>query len=237
MCTVTFIAAKNGYRLGMNRDEKRTRVRGLPPAKRTIDGREVICPSEPRGGTWIAVNDAAVCFALINWYSVPKKVQANPASRGIVVNAVSGTLSESDADSALAALPLQRINPFRLIGVFPGQKEIIEWHWNLNQLGRATHRWKAQQWISSGFDEPEAQRVRSETFQRACRQKSFGSADWLRRLHRSHSPNCGPFSTCMHRTEAATVSYTEISIAGGHIQLSYACGAPCNPKQTKTTCV
>jgi hypothetical protein len=40
-------------------------------------------------------------------------------------------------------------------------------------------------------------------FQRAGRQHSADSLDWLRRLHRSHSPQAGPFSTCMHRSDAA----------------------------------
>jgi len=75
----------------------------------------------------------------------------------------------------------------------------------LKQLVRKNHRWKSKQWISSGFDEPTAQRARGKTFQRAGRQHSAESLDWLRRLHRSHSPYASPFSTCMHRADAATV--------------------------------
>ncbi len=69
MCTVSFIARKNGYALAMNRDERLTRVVGLPPPKKAINGLTIILPSEPGGGTWIAVNKSGVTFALINWYS------------------------------------------------------------------------------------------------------------------------------------------------------------------------
>ena len=59
--------------------------------------------------------------------------------------------------------------------------------------------WQSQQWISSGFDEPAAQRARGQTFQQSLEQKSLGSLSWLRQLHRSHGPGKGPLSTCMHR--------------------------------------
>jgi hypothetical protein len=209
MCTVTFIARQKGYCLGMNRDEKLTRPIGLPPKQNKVRGCTVISPSEPGGGTWIAVNGHGATLALINWYSITARVGGKAVSRGEVINPMSAASSADFADAALHGLPLNRINPFRLIGVFPVTGEIIEWRWNLKQLVRKNLPWKSQQWISSGFDEPTAQRVRGKSFQRAGRQHSAGSLDWLRRLHRSHSPQTGPFSTCMHRTDAGTVSYSE----------------------------
>jgi len=227
MCTVTFIARQKGYCLGMNRDEKLTRPTGLPPNKRNVNGRAVLCPSEPGGGTWIALDDGGTTFALINWYSITARVGRKALSRGEVVNSVSTASTPDFADAALARIPLNRINPFRLIGVFPVTGEIVEWRWNLKQLIRKNHRWKSQQWISSGFDEPAAQRVRGRTFQQARRQRSVGSLDWLRRLHRSHTPQSGPFSTCMHRANAATVSYTEVTVSSRQATMRYHAGAPC----------
>ncbi len=228
MCTVTFIARKNGYALGMNRDEQRSRVAGRPPSKKMIGGCAVLAPCEPGGGTWMALNDTGVTFALINWYAITARVKGETASRGQVVVATSAKRTPGLAAAALAQLPLQRINPFRLIGVFPGTKEIIEWRWNLKTLVRKNHRWQNQQWISSGFDEPAAQRVRSRTFRAALKQKSAGSPGWLRRLHRSHLPQTGPFSTCMHRADAATVSYTEATVSPNGAMMRYHAGPPCN---------
>jgi hypothetical protein len=228
MCTVTLIARRKGYCLGMNRDEKLTRPAGLPPKKKTVNGRAVISPSEPGGGTWIAVNDHGATLALINWYSITARVGSKAVSRGEVINSMSSAISADAAHAALAGLPLNRMNPFRVIGVYPATGEIIEWRWNLSQLVQKNHRWKTQQWISSGFDEPIAQRVRGKTFQRAGRQHSAGGLDWLRRLHRSHSPEAGPFATCMHRAEAATVSYTEVTVSSRQATLRYHAGAPCH---------
>jgi hypothetical protein len=227
MCTVTFIARRRGYALGMNRDEKLTRPTGLPPRKSVVHGRAVLCPSEPGGGTWIALNDSGASLALINWYSVAKKVQGDALSRGEVVKSVISTDSPDAADTLLCGLPLGSLNPFRLIGIFPAAGEVFEWCWDLNRLIRKKHAWKAQQWISSGFDEHKAQRVRGKSFQRALRECSVGRLDWLRRLHRSHSPQCGPFSTCMHRADAATISYTEIAVSDGQARMSYHASPPC----------
>jgi hypothetical protein len=167
-------------------------------------------------------------MALINWYSVTARVKRNPISRGEVVKSVKATDSAEAADAELRGLPLGHINPFRLIGIFPRTSKIFEWRWDLNRLVRKVRPWKTQQWASSGFDEPTAQRVRSRVFLSALREREVGSLDWLRQLHRSHSPQSGPFSTCMHRTDAATVSYTEIRVSDRRAKMSYHAGWPCN---------
>ena len=235
MCTVTFIARKNGYCLGMNRDEKLTRPIALPPRKATVDARTVLAPSEPGGGTWIALNVHGVTLTLINWYSITAQVGGRAVSRGKIINSISTVSSADFADAGLAVLPLDRICPFRLIGVFPMTGELVEWRWNLKQLDRKTHRWKTRQWISSGFNEAAAQRVRGGTFRLAQKQDSAGSLDWLRRLHRSHLPEVGPCSICMHRADAATVSYTEISVSSLDGTMRYHSGAPC--RDLESPCV
>ncbi len=227
MCTVTFIARQRGYRLGMNRDEKQTRPDGVPPKRMHVSDRIMLSPSEPGGGTWIALNNQGATHALINWYSIRLEVGGNAVSRGEVVKAVSVAGLPEFANTMLAGLSLNRINPFRLIGVYPMTGEIVEWRWNLKKLERKNLPWKTQQWISSGFAERTAQRLRGETFQKAQRQRSAGDLDWLRRLHRSHSPQTGPFSTCMHRVGASTVSYTEVTVSPSRAKMVYHAGPPC----------
>jgi hypothetical protein len=218
---------KHGYCLAMNRDEKLARPQGLPPKLKVVKNRRVICPSEPGGGTWIALNDFGVSLALINWYSVPTQIETSRITRGEVVRSTSPADNAKAVEQLLSDLPLHRINPFRLVGVFSACDQINEWRWDLRNLDRKVHPWRPQQWISSGFNEPAAQRERSQTFQRALKQTSVGSLDWLRRLHRSHAPATGPFSTCMHRTDAATVSYTEVLVLGCNATLRHCAGSPC----------
>ena len=219
---------RTGYCLAMNRDEKRARPEGLPPAQRIIGGQRVLYPSEPGGGTWIALNDSGVCLALINWYSVAGRVKRGSLSRGNVILSVGAASTGNFVDAGLKGLPLRRVNPFRLIVVFPASRKIIEWRWDSKRLVREAHRWRLQQWVSSGLDEPRAQQVRGRTFKEVQSQSSVGSLNWLRRLHRSHSPQAGAFSTCMHRQDAATVSYTEVSVLGKAVGMRYIHGAPCS---------
>jgi hypothetical protein len=227
MCTVSFIARKRGYLLAMNRDEKLTRPVALAPEVSRAGGHSVLCPSEPNGGTWIALNDAGVTFALINWHSVKTPVRRNPVSRGRVVQRVKTSDVPGAASSVLQRLPLKQMNPFRLIGVFPAQRKIIEWRWNLKKLTSRNRVWQMQQWVSSGFDEAKAQRLRRKLFRRALRQASAGTLAWLRRLHRSHGTVRGPFSICMHRDDAVTVSYTEVSVFSRRFTMCYRPGPPC----------
>ena len=81
MCTVSFIARQQGYALAMNRDEKLARVAGLPPKKSIVSGRAVLAPSEPGGGTWIALNDCGATLALINWYSITARVKGEAGGK------------------------------------------------------------------------------------------------------------------------------------------------------------
>lgn len=227
MCTVTLIARRHGYALGMNRDEQRTRIPARPPARQQCGNRTALFPAEPSGGTWIGVNDSGVTFALINWYSEPAHVPGQTLSRGQIPCIALATATPDETHAALTRFPLPCINPFRLIGVFPATRAIIEWRWNLRILTRHNHPWRTATWISSGHDETGAQSARGKIFRAALRQSSAGSVDWLRRLHRSHRPERGPYSHCMHRAEAATVSYTEVVVTSATATLRYAPGPLC----------
>jgi hypothetical protein len=128
----------------------------------------------------------------------------------------------------LTKLPMSKINPFRLIGVFPTSGQIFEWQWNLKELSTIAHPWNTAVWSSSGFEEPLAQVSRGKIFKAAFGQNSHPDSRWLRRLHSSHDPVRGPFSICMHRPDAATVSYTEIEVSEGYGKMLYHGDAPCS---------
>lgn len=227
MCTVTLIARRHGYVLGMNRDEQLTRVTADPAARHRFGARAALFPAEPNGGTWVGVNDSGVTLALINWYSVPARAPGKTISRGGVVKLALPSDSPAHVEAVLSGLPLHRMNPFRLIGVFPSHRTVVEWRWNLEARARLDLPWGSNTWISSGFDEAGARQTRGQIFRAAGRQKTFGDTDWLRRLHRSHLPERGPYAHCMHRADAATVSFTEVIMSRDVAIMSYTPGAPC----------
>ena len=227
MCSVTFWPRRRGFVLGMNRDEQRSRVAGQPPARFILGERTVVHPREPAGGTWISVNDHGVCFALVNWYAIPARAPLHTVSRGEVVLAVRACGTGAEAEDQVAALPLPRMNPFRLVGFFEAEQRVVEWRWDGRERAAIHHPWSARQWLSSGFDEPTAQRRRSAAYQRALSEPDTGSTEWLRRLHGSHEPDRGPFSTCMHRSDAATVSYTEVEVGEAEVVMRHCNGPLC----------
>jgi hypothetical protein len=227
MCTVSFLPLPEGYALLMNRDEQRTRAQGLPPTLEDREGRRILSPSEPGGGTWVAVNDAGTSWALINWYSIPKRPRSHPMSRGAVVRGVAASLGPAKTESLLESFPLDQMNPFRLIGIFPADRQVHEWRWNNDAMVAISHPWRVGHWISSGFDEPQAERVRGTTFRDHPVADGDNPLEWLRGMHRSHLPQSGPFSICMHRDDAVTVSHSEIRVTRSEATMTYQDGPPC----------
>lgn len=211
----------------MNRDEKRERFAALPPEVVQRDTHRVIFPREPTGGTWISVNDAGVCLALINWHQIQRKPKNDTLSRGLVVRELGWKSSADEIVTSAKELPLPNLRPFRLIVITPDQKRVTELRWNLQRLTRWDHGWQRQHWFSSGFDEPRAEVERAKTCGSANAEASSLTLKQLRKLHCSHAPKRGPFSICMHRADAATVSYTEVSVTEKSASMRYAGGPPC----------
>jgi len=224
MCTVSFVPTRNGFRLAMNRDEKRTRIHGLPPTILSLSGRRVILPREPNGGTWIAVNDAGVCLALINWHQIERQPRGEIVSRGVVIDSLAHCRSIAQVAHGLERLPLRQFRPFRLLAIDSGKQLLIECRWDVRRLEKRRHKWRTGHWFSSGFAERKAEHIRAQV---CLRHGSVHSASSLRKLHRSHSPRPGPFSICMHRKDAATVSYGEVVVTPRRATMRYADGPPC----------
>jgi hypothetical protein len=256
MCTISFLPKSRGFYLAMNRDEKRDRLTGLAPTVVKLEKHRAMFPREPTGGTWISANDAGVCLALINWHRIKREPDNGIRSRGEIISKLAGISTSGEISAAITNLPLRELRPFRLIAIAPTESRVIEWRWNLERLTSCDYEWQRQHWFSSGFDEHRAELERAKICaspvagggdpghrKRSRRCNSAGvnaagySLHWLRRLHRSHEPERGPFSICMHRATAATVSYTEVAVSNLSIVMRYKDGPPCSRKSTTTkTC-
>ena len=234
MCTVSFLPNTHGFYLAMNRDEKLDRLTALAPATVDVNGRRAVFPREPTGGTWISANDAGVCLALINWHRVERESRNDVVSRGEIVRALAAGASVDEIADGVAGLPLRKLRPFRLIAIAPLQKLVTELRWNLEWLTMRNHKWEPQHWFSSGFDERRAELERQRICDATRARKSTISLSWLRQLHRSHAPKRGPFSICMHRGDASTVSYTEVAVSGKRATMRYKAGPCCSNGATVT---
>ena len=230
MCTISFLPRAQGFYLAMNRDEKRDRLAGLRPAIVELENHRALFPREPTGGTWISANDSGLCLALINWHRIQRKPKKDTLSRGLVVRELAWKSSADEIATSLKKLPLRKLRPFRLIVIAPDQMRVTEWRWSLYGLTKRNHTWQRQHWFSSGFNEHRAELERA----RICASATLNSLKRLRQLHRSHAPKRGPFSICMHRADATTVSYTEVSVTKNSACMRYASGPPCIRRFTVT---
>ena len=228
MCTVSFLPKSQGFYLAMNRDEKLDRFTALPPTIVDLACRRAVFPRERSGSTWISANDAGICLALINWHRIKRDPKNDTISRGLVVRELAEKSSADEIAVALKKLPLSKVQPFRLIAVAPREMRLTEWRWNLKRLTRHNHAWRRRHWFSSGFDERRAEFERQRVCNAANVQQSGGSVKWLRWLHRSHAPKRGPFSICMHRPDASTVSYTEVAVSRRRATMRYKPGPCCS---------
>jgi hypothetical protein len=235
MCTVSFIPSSKGFVLVMNRDEQRTRTKGLAPDIHESGGLRALYPSEPSGGTWIGLNEAGLTIALINWYSKPQLTGAPAFSRGKIIPKLLTTGSASDAEPLLINLPLTQLDPFRIIMVSARTKSIDEFRSDARSLEKVSIPWKTHHWFSSGFDEPEIMRQRALTCSNEGNHSETDPLTRIRNLHRSHSPEKGPYSICMHREDACTVSCTELIVEDRIATMAYQEGSPCEEYPRITT--
>lgn len=235
MCTVSFLPFGRGFYLGMNRDELLARAEARPPTIVDFNRTKALYPSEETGGTWIGINEFAVCFALINWYAVPTRPASEGVSRGVIIPNLLRCRSMAEASERLARIPLHEIAPFRLIGIGCAERALSEFRWDGEALEEIWSAWERRHWFSSGYDEARANLERELICRQAWTEPDAGRLSWLRRLHASHKPARGPFSICMHRPEAATVSYTEIRVSRACARMRYVPHAPCKERASGAT--
>jgi hypothetical protein len=227
MCTITLVPRGSGYHFAMNRDERLSREAAHPPEIVELDGVRAAYPYEPSTrGTWIAVNDIGITLAVLNWnFGVPRKLRER--SRGSLIPRIIGGRSFPDVERRLSSADFSGILPFRLFGVFPRQHLVCEWRWDRQLLRHELLPWQPRHWFSSGLSDEQADQNRGRITAAAWQESDAGTSEWIWRLHRSHQPEPGAFSICVHRDDAQTVSFTEIELEENKLMMRYRPGSPC----------
>jgi hypothetical protein len=229
MCTVSWLSrSQGGYDVFFNRDEQPTRpARG--PERCVAGGVPYLAPRDVEaGGTWISVNAFGVTVSMTNQYPQPAAAQpANPISRGLLLASLVDAMSLAEVEHRVRHLGLERYRPFAIAAFEPvGPPKSLRW--NGSALTTELHSNPGFVLTSSGATPPELEETRRTIFTEAIDLNGL-TATTLTQVHRDHRPERGPLSVCMHRPEAATVSYCHITVAGasGDILFRYAPGPPC----------
>jgi transport and Golgi organization protein 2 len=227
MCTVSWLPAPDGYALCFNRDESRTRKPGLPPAERVADGVRFVAPLDgDHGGTWISLNEFGLTLSLLNRYHTPRPVAepAQPVSRGRLVLDLAPARGLEEIREQLSRTAFDVFRPFTLVAVEPGRAALLA-AWDGSALALDRHDASGLILTSSAFDEPSVTATRRATFESGLR--TDPSAETLVALHRSHRPEAGAHSVCMHRPDAETQSLSQVLVNADTVRLAHVASAPC----------
>jgi len=224
MCTISWIHDKDGYQLLCNRDEKLTRKSALEPRLAVRNGTRFLAPVDGDfGGTWIATNELGVSICLLNGANLTGSethAAAPGRSRGLLLLDLISLQSVAAMSDRIREADLSVFAPFTLAALQPGRPiAILEWDGSKKTLFLET----AGRFMltSSSFDSEEVRRSRHEEYNRVH------DSEGLFAFHRSHAPARGAYSTCMHRADAQTVSFSWIQVSRKETDFFYIPGAPC----------
>ena len=226
MCTATWAYAESGYDLLFNRDELRTRSPGLPPERSEIEGISILSPRDSAaGGTWIGVNERRVSVFLLNLYRPTLAPSAATRSRGELVHRLLASPHLSSAEERLTNTDLRPYAPFTLGVLTPSGKAGV-YRWDGVEVVQVPD--SEPPLSSSSYRTKEVIENRRRVYEEAIGAAGHRRVEELLEYHASHLPTRGPYSVCMHREDACTVSFTHICVRENRAVLRYTHGSPCS---------
>jgi hypothetical protein len=224
MCTASWLTRPGGYELFFNRDERRSRARGLPPRESALRGVRYLAPIDLAcGGSWIAANEFGVTLCLLNRYPDPHSPDAPTSSRGLIVLGMADAAGAEDVGRRLADANLLAYRPFTLLVAEPG-REVTAFSFD----GRSCERLAlgAESFAtSSSRDDLAAGESRRATWRAMSAEQRETALH--ERFHTSHWPTASALSVCMHREDAETESYCRVRVDGESVDLAFVAGPPC----------
>ena len=234
MCTVSWVHNENGYQLLCNRDEKRTRLPATPPTIQNLDGVLYLAPTDGAfGGSWIAVNEFGVTLALLNRHVASL---SGTTSRGQLIRTFGASRSVDEVRQKAQRVDFSSFAGFTLATLEVGKRcSLFEWDGrNLVSSQDAEHRMPL---TSSSFDPDGVEEMRLQEFSSRARAAGRVDANLLLTFHQSHGLGTeapSAYSTCMHRPDAHTVSFTQIDVSHTEVSFFYSSAAPCVPAPGET---
>jgi hypothetical protein len=224
MCTISWIHDKDGYQLLCNRDEKLTRKSALEPRLAVRNGTRFLAPVDGDfGGTWIATNEFGMSVCLLNGANrAGSEIHSSAPlrSRGLLLLDLIPLPSVAVMCDRIREADLSAFAPFTLAALEPGHPAaVLEWDGSKKTLvSQAADRFML---TSSSFDSEKVRRSRQEEYSHVHDGKGLFA------FHRSHAPARSAYSTCMHRADAETVSFSWIQVSRKETDFFYTPGAPC----------
>ncbi|ADE54945.1 NRDE family protein [Coraliomargarita akajimensis] len=219
MCTLSWWTATHERGVLFNRDEKRTRSRGLPPRIVESDGTRILMPLDPdAGGSWIGVNQHGLIVALLNNYPHYQDQAPKQRSRGkLVVDSLIHCKNVDECMEYIEQMDHRCHKGFLLFAMDPERPpRAREWQGStLNQLSLLEDG-GLPALTSSSVRRTDCEQFRLPRFAKATR-----TPEALRKLHELHTPADTALGPLMTRADAATDSITEIRLTSAQASMSF----------------
>ncbi len=227
MCTVSWIHNPGGYELFCNRDELLTRKPAFPPQVSDIRGVRILAPRDGDfGGSWIGVNEFGLSLSLLNLYQSSARQVGPFTSRGLLLMDLAQCRSQEQLIEHLTGKELKRFQPFTLLALEPDNTALIaKWDGGEFLLDRVGDRHMPL--TSSSFDSAKVVEMRKRNFYGLMSSVDAIDSNFFCSFHSGHEPAASAYSTCMHRDDAETVSFSRISVSSDSIEFRYYPHSPC----------
>jgi hypothetical protein len=228
MCTVSWLRQADGYLLLCNRDERHTRKPAGGPRIGAQNGVSFIAPVDAdQGGSWIGVNQFGLTLCLLNRYGDSQVAAAATfTSRGLLLTELLDSARRQQVCQRVRAMDLEQFQPFTMAILTVDEPALlIDWT-GLECLVQPDADSRVPL-TSSSLKAPQIGELRTEQFERMVTDVGRLDAMLLEEFHRSHLPARGPYSVCMHREDAATVSLSAVTVTKELIGFVYHPGSPC----------
>lgn len=238
MCTVSWLRQAEGYVLLSNRDERHTRKPASGPRVGNSRGVSFVAPVDgDYGGSWIGANQFGLTLCLLNRYVDHRGARlgtadesADPdrdyASRGLLLSDLLDCRHCEDASERLNDIDLSRFRPFTLLALSSDHTPILI-DWNGAERSIEIDAEARMPLTSSSFQGPNVTTVRRNVFAEMVSQRGRVDTALLHQFHRSHLHERGPYSVCMHRDDAATVSLSIVTVTKDAVEFVYHPNSPC----------
>ncbi len=237
MCTVSWLHRKGGYVLLCNRDERHTRKLASGPRLDSKRGVSFIAPVDgDHGGSWIGVNQFGLTLCLLNGYGAANSADRVYRSRGLLLTGLLDCQHSQQVSERLSDIEL---NPFQAftMAIISVDKPAILMEWTGREHSFDLDAEKRMPLTSSSLKDPNVVEFRRKLFGDMVAQQGELDARLLHRFHCSHMPERGPYSVCMHRNDASTVSLSIVTVTPEAVEISYHSNSPCLPAPAKTVLI
>jgi len=223
VCTASWLIRSDGFELFFNRDEARSRLEARPPELLVLAGGRCLAPIDGNaGGTWIGVNEHGLAVAILNAWEDTAETELPRVSRGELVMALLSSRSGGELRQRLRGRELHAFRGFRVAAFEAGRDPwIFAW-----QGGVLSSEEVAMPLVSSSLGAERAHLARREVLRGIAADRDL-DAGLLADFHRSHLPERGAWSPCMHRDDASTVSASHVVVGRAEVSIRYAPGPPC----------